>query len=123
MMNYEQPFENMEGKSAYVIGHTLDLLYFDRINNEWVIESRSYTDDFTKNWYRWIFTGELPEILLDIIPSEVISKAKTDFVMINPERTIILPPMGGIVVLKPYKDNAGNPFYCVIDPEFPEEKK
>jgi len=43
--------------------------------------------------------------------------------MINPERTIILPPMGGIVVLKPYKDNAGNPFYCVIDPEFPEEKK
>lgn len=122
-MNYEQPFENMEGKSAYVIGHTLDLLYFDRINNEWVIESRSYTDDFTKNWYRWIFTGELPEILLDIIPSEVISKAKTDFVMINPERTIILPPMGGIVVLRPYKDNAGNPFYCVIDPEFPEEKK
>ena len=43
--------------------------------------------------------------------------------MINPERTIILPPMGGIVVLKPYKDNTGNPFYCVIDPEFPEEKK
>ncbi len=120
-MNYEQPFEIMEGKNTYVLGHALEILYFDASNKEWVMESRSYTNDFTKNWYRWIFTGELPKIISDLTPPDVLSKAKTDFVMINPELTIELPPMGGIVVLKPYKDNDGNPFYCVVDPEFPEK--
>ena len=120
-MNYEQPFENMEGKTAYVLGHALEILYLDENNNEWVMESRSYTDDFTKNWYRWIFPGELPKIISDLIPPDALLIAKTDLLMINPEHTIELPPMGGFVVLKPYKDKAGNPFYCVVDPEFPEK--
>ena len=28
-MNYEQPFENMVGITAYVIGHALEILYFE----------------------------------------------------------------------------------------------
>lgn len=111
----------MKGKTAYVIGHALEILYFDEVNNEYIMESRSYTDDFTKMWYRWIFTGELPKIISDLVPPDALSKAKIDFLIINQELTIELPPMGGNVVLKPYKDNAGNPFYCVVDPEISQK--
>ena len=118
--NFEQPFKDMVGKTVYTLGHALELLYFD--NNEWVMESRSYTEDFTKNWYRWIFTGELPEKITGLIPPDALSKARTNILLIDPRTTIELPAMGGIVVKKPYQDNAGNPFFCVIDPEFVERK-
>jgi len=94
-MKYEQPFENMEGKTAYVIGHALEILYFDEIKNEWVMESRSYTDDFTKNWYRWIFDGELPKVISDLIPSDALSKAKTDLLMIKSRTNDRITTYGG----------------------------
>lgn len=118
--NYEQPFKNMVGKTVYILGHALELLYFD--NNEWVMESRSYTEDFTKNWYRWIFIGELPEKISGLIPPDALFKARTNILFIDPRTTIELPLMGGIVIKKPYQDTAGNPFYCVVDPEFVERK-
>ncbi|MHA1148414.1 MAG: metallophosphoesterase family protein [Promethearchaeota archaeon] len=117
--NYDQPFKTMVGKEAYVGGHALELLYFHEEDTEWVMESRSYdAENFTKHWYRWIFTEGLPKEISDLIGPTHVDIARKKVLFIPSSITIELPFMGGLVIEKPYRDQAGNRFFCIINPSF-----
>ena len=119
LWNYDQPFKTMVGKEVYVGGHALELLYFHEEDNEWVMESRSYdADNFTKHWYRWIFTEGLPKEISDLIDPTSLAMARTKLLFVPPSITLELPFMGGKVIEKPYRDQAGNRFFCSINPSF-----
>ena len=117
--NYDQPFKTMVGKEVYVVGHALELLHFYEEDNEWVMESRSYdSENFTKHWYRWIFTEGLPKEISDLIDPTSLAMATTKLLFVPTSITIELPFMRGKVIEKPYRDQAGNRFFCSINPSF-----
>ncbi len=101
-----EPFDQFsEGIEAVIMGHSLELMYYDTQRALW-IESVSYGSERDKMVYRWkATTDENKKAFKKLMPVEAQEAVEKQMVYFGPFMRIELPIMHGIIKRDTIKKN------------------